>query len=75
MRTHEASRVGVVGSDLSIDLDKTLSDDESDLTSGQSVLELVLEEDLRGNMALTSAFLAHPCDLALTDRGRDSLSL
>lgn len=46
LRTHEASGVVVVGADLSVNLDKTLSDDECDLTSSQSVLELVLKEDL-----------------------------
>jgi len=42
---HESSRVGVVGSDFSIDLDESLGNDEGDLTASQSVLELVAEED------------------------------
>jgi hypothetical protein len=52
--THEASWVVVVGADLSVNLDKTLSDDEGDLTSGQSVLELVLKEDLFEQITLVS---------------------
>jgi len=44
--THESSRVVVVGADLSVDLDKALSDNEGDLTASQSILELILKEDL-----------------------------
>lgn len=43
---HETAGVGVVGADLAVNLDKTLGGDEGDLTAGQSVLELVAEEDL-----------------------------
>ncbi len=42
----ETARVGDVGADLAVDLDKTLGDNEGNLTAGQSVLELVAEEDL-----------------------------
>lgn len=44
----ETAWVGVVGADLAVDLDKTLGDNEGNLTAGQSVLELVAEEDREG---------------------------
>jgi hypothetical protein len=43
----ETGGVGLVGSDLVVDLDETLLDDEGDLTSGESVLQTVADEDLR----------------------------
>ena len=47
-RTHEASRVGLVGSDLSVDLDESLLNDRGDLSSSESVLQSVSEEDGEG---------------------------
>jgi len=41
----ETAWVGIVGSDLSVDLDQALGDNEGNLTASQSVLELVAEED------------------------------
>jgi hypothetical protein len=73
MLTHEASGVVVVGADLSVNLDKTLSNDEGDLTASQSILELVLKEDLECIVCSASSCLS--CVAKLTDRGRDSLSL
>ncbi len=46
--THESSWVGLVGPDLAIDLDDSLSHDGGDLTTGQSVLQPVAEEDGEG---------------------------
>lgn len=43
---HEAAGVGVVSSDLAVDLDQSLHDDLGDLLAGQSILQTVLEEDL-----------------------------
>lgn len=45
-RTHETSRVGLVGSDLVVNHNESLLDDERDLTTSESVLESVSEEDL-----------------------------
>merc|ERR1719355_317739 len=36
---HEASWVGVVGSDLAVDLDESLGNDERDLAAGEGVLQ------------------------------------
>jgi hypothetical protein len=47
-RTHEAGRVGLVGSDLSVDLDESLLNDRGDLSSSESVLQSVSEEDGEG---------------------------
>lgn len=47
-RTHEAGRVGLVGSDLSVDLDESLLNDRGDLSSGKGVLQSVSEEDGEG---------------------------
>lgn len=44
----ETGGVGLVGSDLVVDLDEALLDDEGDLTSGKSVLQTVANEDLSG---------------------------
>lgn len=43
---HEASRVGRVGANLAVDLDETLGDDQSDLSSRQRILQAVAKEDL-----------------------------
>lgn len=61
MLTHEASGVVVVSADLSVNLDKTLSDDECDLTASQSILELVLKEDLECAGCSASPRLALQC--------------
>ena len=45
---HEPGRVGLVGPDLSVNLDGPLGHDGGNLTSGQSVLETVSEEDGEG---------------------------
>lgn len=42
---HESSRVSLVGPDLSVNLDGPLGQNGGDLTTGQSVLETVSEED------------------------------
>lgn len=42
----ETGGVGLVGADLVVDFDETLLDDEGDLTSGESVLQTVADEDL-----------------------------
>jgi len=42
---HEASRVGGVGADLSVNLDEALGHNQSDFTAGQSILEPVADED------------------------------
>jgi len=44
----ETGGVGLVGSDLVVDLDEALLDDEGDLTSGKSVLQTVADEDGKG---------------------------
>jgi len=44
----ETGGVGLVGSDLVVDLDEALLDDEGDLTSGKSVLQTVANEDGKG---------------------------
>lgn len=44
-RTHEASGVSVVGADLVVHLNQSLSGDRGDLTSSQGILEAVTEED------------------------------
>lgn len=44
--THEPSRVGLVGADLVVNLDKALLDDEGNLTAGKGVLQTVAQEDL-----------------------------
>ena len=46
--THESSRESLVGSDLSVDLDESLLNNSSDLSTGQSVLQSVSEEDGEG---------------------------
>ena len=69
----ETAGVGVVGADLAVDLDKTLSDNEGDLTAGQSVLELVAEEDLMVVSLVLSLFEC-PSE-QLTESGKDSRSL
>lgn len=46
--THESSGVGLIGPDLSVDLDQSLLDNSSDFTAGKSVLETVTEEDGKG---------------------------
>lgn len=43
----ETGGVGLVGSDLVVDLNETLLDDEGDLTSSKSVLQTVTDEDLQ----------------------------
>ena len=43
--THESSGVGLVGPDLSVDLDQSLLDNSSDFTAGKGVLQSVSEED------------------------------
>ena len=48
-RTHETSRVGLVGSDLVVNHDESLLDDERNLSTGKGVLESVSEEDLNDN--------------------------
>ena len=69
----ETAGVGVVGADLAVDLDKTLSDNEGDLTASQSVLELVAEEDL---VVVSSALSLSECPSGgLTESGKDSRSL
>ena len=45
---HEPGGVGLVGPDLSVDLDGPLGHDGGNLTSGQGVLETVSEEDGKG---------------------------
>jgi hypothetical protein len=45
---HESSGEGLVGPDLSVNLDGSLSHDGGDLTTGQGVLETVSEEDGEG---------------------------
>ena len=45
-RTHETSRVGLVGSDLVVNHDESLLDDERDLSTGEGVLQSVSKEDL-----------------------------
>ena len=47
-RTHETGGEFGVGPDLVVDLDEALGDDELDLSTGQSVLQSVLEQDLYG---------------------------
>jgi len=44
----ETGGVGGVGTDLSVDLDQTLGNDSSNLTSSQRVLQSVAEEDVKG---------------------------
>ena len=46
--THEASRVGGIGPDLAVDFDKTLLGNRKNLTTGQSILQPVTEEDGKG---------------------------
>jgi len=46
--THESSGEGLVGSDLSVDLDETLLDNGGDLTAGKGVLQSVTKEDGEG---------------------------
>jgi hypothetical protein len=46
--THETSRVGFIGPDLSINLDDPLSHDGGDFSAGQGVLQSVSEEDGHG---------------------------
>lgn len=48
MLTHKSSRVGDVGADLAINLDKPLHADLLDLVSGQGVLEPVPQKDDEG---------------------------
>lgn len=43
--THEASRVGAVSADLSINLNKTLHKDVLNFLSVQSILQAVAQED------------------------------
>jgi len=45
---HEASGIGGIGPDFPIDLDQALVDDCNDLTSSQSILQPVAEEDRKG---------------------------
>jgi len=45
---HEASGVGGVSTDFSIDFDEPLADDCDDLASSQSILESVAEENREG---------------------------
>ena len=47
-RTHEASRVSIIGPDLPVDFDQSLLDDSSDFSPVQSVLEPVTEKDDEG---------------------------
>lgn len=47
-RTHESSGEGLVGPDLSVDLDESLLNNSSNLLSGQGVLQSVSEEDSEG---------------------------
>lgn len=47
-RTHESSGEGLVGPDLSVDLDESLLNNSSNLLSGQGVLQSVSEEDGEG---------------------------
>lgn len=46
--THETSRVGFIGPDLSINLDNPLCHDGSDFSAGQGVLQSVSQEDGQG---------------------------
>lgn len=46
--THETSGEGLVGSDLSIDLDESLLDNSSNFSAGKSVLQSVSKEDGEG---------------------------
>lgn len=46
--THEASRVGGVGADLTVDTDQALHDDLLDLTTVEGVLQAVAQEDDEG---------------------------
>lgn len=45
--THEASRVGLIRSNLVVNGNETLLDNQGNLSSGKSVLESVSEEDLQ----------------------------
>jgi hypothetical protein len=57
--THETSGVGLVSSDLVVDSDEPLLDDEGDLTSGERVLETVAEEDLAEHSRSARQFRQH----------------
>lgn len=46
--THEASGVGVVSADLSVDLDEPLLYDGGDLTASQGILQAIAEENGEG---------------------------
>jgi len=46
--THEASGVGGVGADLSVDLHQTLHDDLGHLGAVQGVLQAISQEDQQG---------------------------
>ena len=46
--THETSRVGFIGPDLSINLDDPLRHDGGDFSAGQGVLQSVSQEDGQG---------------------------
>lgn len=46
--THESGGEGLVGPDLSVDLDESLLNNSSNLLSGQGVLQSVSEEDSEG---------------------------
>lgn len=46
--THEASGVGVVRANLSVDLDQALLDNGCDFTTSKGILQAVTEEDGEG---------------------------
>ena len=75
----ETGGVGLVGSDLVVDLDEALLDDEGDLTSGKSVLQTVANEDLtkRTKRRLASRRLSETSagKVRLTERGKHSRCL
>ena len=70
----ETAWVGIVGSDLSVDLDQALGDNEGNLTASQSVLELVAEEDLESVFRQDYARLPNAAKRP-TESGKDSRSL